>query len=118
MYVEERLAQLENITNEHGKQIEMVADGLATLTTRESFGKVDQRFERLEGRVDRIEVKLEEHDARFERIEVKLAEHDARFERIEQRLDRVEYRLDRLEEQVIQIHTVLTELVTLVKNKL
>ncbi|GGM76238.1 hypothetical protein GCM10010967_04770 [Dyadobacter beijingensis] len=127
MYLEQRVEQLESVTVEHGKQIDMIAAGLATLTTTvnngfeemrmrfsridERFDEHDARFDRLEARADRIEARLDEHDIRFDRIEAKLAEHDARF-------DRIELRLDRLEVQVVQIHGVLTELVTLVKNKL
>ncbi|MCE7069351.1 hypothetical protein LZG74_03505 [Dyadobacter sp. CY327] len=113
MYVEERLAQLENVTSGHGKQIEMVADGLASLTNRvdlgfkevrEEFGKVDRRFAQLEGKVGRIEIKL--------------TEHDERFDRIDQRFEQVDKRFEQIGEQFVQLHGVLTELVTLVKNKL
>lgn len=71
MYLEQRIEQLENVTVEHGKQIEMIATGLATLTTtvnsgfnemrnefklvHEKFAAQDRRFERLEGRMDRLE---------------------------------------------------------------
>lgn len=106
MYLEERVAHLENITTEHGKQIEMVAEGLATLTTR-----VDRGFEEMR-------TKFVEYDARFEQI-------DARFVRLEERMDRVEAKLvehdarfDRIDQQFLQIHGVLAEIVTLVKNKL
>jgi len=33
MYIEDRIAQLENISVDQGKQIEMIAEGLAKLTT-------------------------------------------------------------------------------------
>ncbi len=127
MYVEERLATLENITNQHGKQIEMVAEGLASLTSRvnlgftemrEQFQKVDQRFERLEERVGRVEVKLDEHDARFDSVEAKLADHDARFDRVEAKLADHDARFDRIDQQFLQVHGVLAEIVTLVKSKL
>lgn len=99
MYLEQRIEQLENVTVEHGKQIEMIAAVLATLT-----GTVNNGFEEIRRQFARIDDKFAEHDARFERIETKLAEHDARFDRIDQ--------------QFLQVHGVLTELVTLVKNKL
>lgn len=92
MYLEERVAHLEDITTYQGKQIEMVAEGLATLTISVDRG--------------------------FEEMRIKFLEDDARFDRIDQRFEQIERRLDRLEEQVVQIHSVLMELVTLVKNKL
>ncbi|MCF2491267.1 hypothetical protein [Dyadobacter sp. CY347] len=68
MYLEEKLQMLENIVNEHGKQIAV---------TNVKFDQIDRRFQQIEERLARIE-----------------------------------------ERHFVQIHTVLTELVTLVKNKL
>lgn len=113
MYLEQRIEQLENVTVEHGKQIEMIAAGLATLTST-----VNNGFEEIRGQFARIDDKFAEHDGRFERIETKLAEHDARFERIETKLAEHDARFDRIDQQFLQVHGVLSELVTLVKNKL
>ena len=113
MYLEERVAHLENITTEHGKQIEMVAEGLATVTTRvdrgfeemrTKFVEYDARFEQIDARFERIERRLDRLEEKMDRVEAKLVEHDARFDRIDQ--------------QFLQIHGVLAEIVTLVKNKL
>jgi chromosome segregation ATPase len=45
MYLEQRIEQLENVTVEHGKQIEMIAAGLATLTTTVNNGFSEMRAE-------------------------------------------------------------------------
>ena len=45
MYLEQRIEQLENVTVEHGKQIEMIAAGLATLTTTVNNGFNEMRNE-------------------------------------------------------------------------
>ncbi|MFW5856141.1 MAG: hypothetical protein ACOCVB_02585 [Bacillota bacterium] len=51
---------------------------------------MEEKFERIDSRFDRIEQKLAEHDEKFEKIEQKLdtmeekqLEHDRRFDKIE-----------------------------------
>lgn len=63
MFLEERVEQLENLAADQGRQIELVAGGLATLTVEvrgirqdmtDGFAQVDQRFERVDQRFDEI----------------------------------------------------------------
>jgi len=48
----------------------------------EQFTRVDQRF-------DRVEQRLDGHDQRFDRIDQRLDAHDQRFSSIDQRFDEV-----------------------------
>lgn len=113
MYLEEKLQKLEIVVNDHGKQIKMVADGLASLTNRVDLGftEVRKEFERVDRRFEQIDQRFEQVDQRFKQI-------DERFEQVDIRFEKIEKRLDRIEDQLVQFHGVLTELVTLVKNKL
>ena len=47
MYLEERVGQLENLSVDHGRQIEIIAKGVAdlTVTVNERFDQVDRRFD-------------------------------------------------------------------------
>lgn len=50
MFLEQRVEQLENLTVDHMKQIETIANGLGQLTT-----DMSRRFDRVENRLDRLE---------------------------------------------------------------
>src|SRR5712692_2407956 len=54
---------------------------------------LDGRFQTLNERFDRIELRLDSHDQRFNRI-------DQRFDRIEQRLDAHDRRFDLLDQKI------------------
>lgn len=63
MYLEERVEQLETIAADHGKQIELVAGGLATLTVEvrgirqnmtDGFEQVRQEFAKVNQRLDEM----------------------------------------------------------------
>lgn len=78
MYLEQRIEQLENVTVEHGKQIEMIAAGLATLTTTVNNGFNEMRAEfRLvksditELKTDVAELKTDVAQLKTEVVEIK-----------------------------------------------
>lgn len=105
MYLEEQVANLENITTEHGRQIEMVADGLASLTTRVDRGFVEMREE------------FQKVDQRLNQIDQRLDQMDRRFEQIDEHFNQVNEQFKQVNQQFLEVHGVLRELVTLVKNK-
>jgi predicted nuclease with TOPRIM domain len=97
MYIEERIDLTELSIVEHGKQIDMIATGLAALTTlvytgfaemRENFIRFEDRFVKLEDRVDRVEI-------RMDRLEIRMDKLEARMEKFEARLDQLETKMDR-----------------------
>ncbi|KAA0991155.1 hypothetical protein [Dyadobacter aurulentus] len=133
MFIEQRIDQLENICVEHGKQIEMIATGLASLTTLVQTGFADVqeklvvitnqlddhdiRFDRLETKVDRLEVgfdkledKVERLVVRIDRIEVRLDKLEGRLEKVEGRLERLEGQLEKLEERLEKVEARLDNL--------
>ena len=69
MYLEERVGQLENLSVDHGRQIEIIAKGVAdlTVTVNERFDEVNQRFEQVNQRFDEV-------DRRFDRVNGDIAE--------------------------------------------
>ena len=62
----------------------------------EQFTRVDQRF-------DRVEQRLDGHDQRFDRIEQRLDAHDQRFDRIDQRLDTHNQRFSSIDQRFSSI---------------
>ena len=48
---------------------------------------LDGRFQTLDERFDRIELRLDSHDQRFDRIEQRLDAHDRRFDLLDQKID-------------------------------
>ena len=48
---------------------------------------LDGRFQTLNERFDRIELRLDSHDQRFDRIEQRLDAHDRRFDLLDQKID-------------------------------
>lgn len=69
MYLEERVEQLENLSVDHGRQIETVAKGLANLTI-----VVNQRFDQVNQRFDRVEADIADLKNGQARMEVTLTE--------------------------------------------
>lgn len=94
MYLEERVEQLETIATDQGRQIELVAGGLATLTVEvrgirqdmtDGFARVDRQFEQV--------------DLRFEQVDLRFDSVDQRFDSVDQRFDSVDQRFDELREE-------------------
>ena len=56
MYLEERVGQLENLSVDHGRQIEIIAKGVAdlTVTVNQRFDEVNQRFDKVDRRFDKV----------------------------------------------------------------
>ena len=69
MYLEERVEQLENLSVDHGRQIETVAKGLAHLTVT-----VNQRFDRVENDIAELKADVAELNKGQARLEVVLSE--------------------------------------------
>jgi chromosome segregation ATPase len=97
------------------------------------FDAVDERFERIEGRLVNVEIKigklearqydtkpiweqvlsaiaqlnsrLESMDARFDRIDARLDSTDSRFDRIDARLDSMDARFDRIDTRFDKLET-------------
>ena len=55
----------------------------------ERFGRIEQRLDRHDQRFDRIDQRLDAHDQRFDRIDQRLDTHDQHFSSIDQRFDEV-----------------------------
>lgn len=62
MYLEERVGQLENLSVDHGRQIEIIAKGVAdlTVTVNQRFDEVNQRFDEVDRRFDKINENIAE----------------------------------------------------------
>ncbi len=84
MFLEERVEQLEHLAADQGRQTEMLANGLATLTVEVRSIRQDMTtgFERIDRRFEQIEQRLDQMDRRFDQM-------DRRFDQIEQRLDEI-----------------------------
>ena len=85
MYLEERVGQLEHITVEHGKQIEMIATGLAALTSAVNSGFQDVRSD------------LRAQDERMDSLDTRMDRLDARIDSLDSRMDRLDNSIDRME---------------------
>ena len=70
----------------------------------EKLQEHDQRFEKIAGRLDKIELNLIAHDGRFANMDARFSNMDARFDRIEKVITGVvsdhETRIKKLEEKV------------------
>ncbi len=62
--------------------------------TQKTFEVLQQQ---LEGRLDKIEIRLDKVEARLDKIEIRLDKVEARLDKIEIRLDKVESHLNNLE---------------------
>ncbi len=65
--------------------------------TRERFDRMDERFDRMEGRADRTDERFDRMEGRADRTDGRLDRVDGRLDRVEGKLGRVEGRLDRVE---------------------
>lgn len=76
MYLEERVGQLENLSVDHGRQIEIIAKGIAdlTVTVNERFDEVNQRFAEVDRRFDEVNGRFDEVDRRFDKVNEDIAE--------------------------------------------
>ena len=88
------------------KNVELLAEQHGSIAAK--LEEHDTRFEKIESKIERVEVKLVEHDKRFDRVESAIIENSkdikglkAGQERIEQKLDIVttdhEHRIQKLE---------------------
>lgn len=124
MYIEERIDQLENIAVDHGNQIDMIATGLATLTTavnkgfadaKEQFAKIDLELTFMHNQFIRIDNELVYMHSQFTKIDKQFAKIDKQFTDLNQRVSNLELRMDRLEMKMDQR---FDEIILLIKSKL
>ena len=72
MYLEERIEQVEALSEDQGRQIETIAKGLddLTVTVNNRFDRVDERFRQIDERFDRVEADIAELKSGQVRLEV------------------------------------------------
>ncbi len=77
---------------------------LASLKTQ-----IEQRFERVDTRLDAMDLHLDLMETRFDRVETRMDLMETRFDRVETRFDLMDTHLDRVENMLAQILTRLPE---------
>ncbi len=119
MYLEERVEQLEALTVDQGKQAELIAKGVAKLTTDTQQGidelkqgqtalhqeiirladlsdgtneRITQLDRKIDLRIDQVNERFDEVDNRFIEVDARFAQVDARFDQIDTRFDGVDAR--------------------------
>ena len=60
----------------------------------ERFGRIEQRLDGHDQRFDRIDQRLDAHDQRFDRIDQRLGTHDQHFSSIDQRFGEINGRFE------------------------
>ena len=123
MYLEEKVEQLENLSVDQGKQIEIIAKGLATITTdmQRGFADVKQQQTRMNKELSLVKHQVEgvtndlaefrkEVNHKFDRIETKFDKIDEKFDKIDERFDKMDQRFDKMDQR-------FDDLITLIKSK-
>lgn len=100
MYLEEKVEQLENLSVDQGKQIEIIAKGLATINTdmQRGFAEVKQQQAKTNKELTLVKHQVigvtndlaefrKEVNQKFDRIETKFDKIDERFDKMDQRFD-------------------------------
>ncbi|OIN58355.1 hypothetical protein [Arsenicibacter rosenii] len=127
MYLEQRVEQLEQLTVDHGRQIESIAKGLAELTidvksnrqeTLRGFEEVRQQFKQVDQRFDQVDQRFEQVDQRFEQVDRRFEQVDQRFEQVDRRFDQVEEQFKAVHAQLADIRQVQTLILTILQEKL
>ncbi|CAN5368462.1 hypothetical protein BH09BAC4_BH09BAC4_47550 [soil metagenome] len=101
MYLEERVGQLENLSVDHGRQIEIIAKGVADLTVT-----VNERFDQV----------INEMNQRFNQVDQRFAEVDRQFDKVDRRFDKVDRRFDKVNEDIAELKTGQIRLETTVTD--
>ena len=116
MFLEERVEQLENLAADQGRQIELVAGGLATLTVEvrgirqdmtDGFARVDEQFARVNRQFDEMR---QEFTQEFVQVRQEFAEGFVQVrQEFAEGLATVNHRLDEMSTTQQLILTILTE---------
>ncbi|MCF0053018.1 hemolysin XhlA family protein [Dyadobacter sp. LJ53] len=130
MFLEERVEQLEHLAVDQGKQIEIIATGLATLTTevrdgfayaKQKFIADDERFERIglkfdqfDTRIGRVEIRLDKMEGKIDKLETRVGSLEAKVENLEIKMDK---RFDAMNQRFSEMSQQFGELVTLIKRQ-
>ncbi|MEW6606784.1 MAG: hypothetical protein AB1414_04900 [bacterium] len=61
------------------------------------FEKIDERFEKMEGRFEKIDERFEKMEGRFEKIDERFEKMEGRFEKIDERFEKMEGRFEKME---------------------
>ncbi len=92
--LEEIRSEVKTVSEQHGSIMEKLQEH-------------DQRFEKIQARLEKIELKQISHDGKFEKIELKQISHDGKFDRIEKVITTVmsdhETRIKKLEDKAVMI---------------
>lgn len=127
MYLEQRVEQLENVTVEQGKQIEMIASGLATLTNtvnngfremRAEFREIHKQLANHDRRLDRLEADVAELKADVAELKADMVVVKADIAQLKTDVAGINGRLDVMSEQFTRMTEGIEGLVTLLKSKL
>ncbi len=77
-----------------------------------------ERFDQLDGRVDRLEDRMDKLDSRMDRLEGRMDKLDSCMDRLEGRMDKVESRLDKIDNRLDKIDTRFDQLELLIRQSL
>ncbi|SFD82162.1 hypothetical protein SAMN05216167_107178 [Spirosoma endophyticum] len=95
MYLEERVGQLENLSVDHGRQIEIIAKGVADLTVT-----VNERFDQV----------INEMNQRFNQVDQRFSEVDRQFDKVDRRFDKINENIAELKTGQIRLETTVTDI--------
>ena len=104
MFLEERVEQLEHLAVDQGRQLEIVARGLADLTIDVRSIRQDQ----VNG-FDQVNKQFEQVNKQFEQVNQRLDGHDLRFDEVNHRLDQMQTTQREMQTTQQLILTLLTE---------
>ncbi|MDI6824241.1 MAG: hypothetical protein QME93_06465 [Bacillota bacterium] len=80
------------------------------------FGRLEGRMEAFEGRMDRFEQRLEAFEGRMDRFEQRLEAFEGRMDRFEQRLEALEQRMGGFEQRLHEIERETSRLGVLLES--
>ena len=123
MYLEEKVEQLENLSVDQGKQIEIIAKGLATITTdmQRGFAEVNRQFTDAKQQQAKTNKELSLVKHQVEGVTTDLAEFrkevNHKFDRIETKFDKIDERFDKMDQRFDKMDQRFDDLITLIKSK-
>ena len=130
MYLEEKVEQLENLSVDQGKQIEIIAKGLATITTdmQRGFAEAKQQQTKMNKELTLVKHQVtgvttdlaefrKEVNQKFDRIETKFDKIDEKFDKIDEKFVKIDERFDKMEQRFDNLDQRFDDLVTLIKSK-
>ena len=77
-------------------------------TMTAGFARIDQRFVKLETRLDTLETRFDKLEARFDTLESRFDKLEARFDTLETKFDALEARFTSLEHRFSSLETLIT----------